>query len=61
MTSTRLTDQEVVLYREHGIVILRGFKLPDEDLARLRSAYKRLLECNINTMTNRAWEPILKS
>ena len=44
MTSTRLTDQEVVLYREHGIVILRGFKLPDEDLARLRSAYKRLLE-----------------
>ena len=60
MTSTRLTDQEVVLYRENGIVIPRGFKLPDEDLVRLRSAYNRLLELNTNTMTNRAWEPILK-
>ena len=54
MTSTRLTDQEVVLYRENGIVIPRGFKLPDEDLARLRSAYNRLLERNTDTMTNRA-------
>ena len=60
MTSTRLTDQEIVLYRENGIVIPRGFKLPDEDLARLRSAYNQLLERNIDTMTNRAWEPILK-
>ena len=60
MTSTRLTDQEVVLYRENGIVIPRGFKLPDEDLARLRSADNRLLERNTDTMTNRAWEPILK-
>ena len=60
MTSTRLTDQEVVLYRENGIVIPRGFKLPDEDLARLRSADNRLLERNTGTMTNRAWEPILK-
>ena len=60
MTSTRLTDQEIVLYREHGIVIPRGFKLPDEDLARLRSAYNPQLERNTDTMTNRAWEPILK-
>ena len=59
MTSTRLTDQEVVLYRANGIVIPLGFKLHDEDLARLRSAYIRLLERNTNTMTNRAWEPIL--
>ena len=60
MTSTRLTDQEIVLYRENGIVIPRGFKPPDEDLARLRGADKRLLECNTDTMTNRAREPILK-
>ncbi len=60
MTSTRFTDQEVVLYRANGIGIPLGFKLPDEDLARLRSAYNRLLERNTNTMTNRAWEPILK-
>ena len=60
MTNTRLTDQEVVLYRANGIVIPLGFKLPDEDLARLRSAFNRLLERNNNTMANRAWEPILK-
>ena len=60
MTSTRLTDQEVVLYRKNGIVIPRSFKLPDDDLARLRSAYNRLLERNTDTMTNREWEPILK-
>ena len=60
MTSTRLTDQEVVLYRENGIVIPRGFKLPDKDLARLRGADNRLLERNTDTITNRAWEPILK-
>ena len=60
MTSTRLTDQEVVLCRANGIGIPLGFKLPDEDLARLRSACNRLLERNTNTMTNQAWEPILK-
>ena len=60
MTSTRFTDQEVVLYRANEIGIPLGFKLPDEDLARLHSAYNRLLERNTNTMTNQAWEPILK-
>ena len=60
MTSTRFTDQEVVLYRANGIGIPLGLKLPDEDLARLRSAYNRLLEHNTNTTTNRAREPILK-
>ena len=60
MTSTRLTDQEVVLYRENGIFIPRGFKPPDEDLARLRSAYNQRLGRNTDTMTNRAWQPILK-
>ena len=60
MTSTRLTDQEVIPYRANGIVIRLGFKLPDKDLARLRSAYNQWFERNTDTMTNPAWEPILK-
>ena len=59
MTSTGLTNQEVVLAQEDGIVIPHAFLLSDGALTRLRSACNRLIERNMEIMTTRAQEPIL--
>ncbi len=49
MAITYLTDREVASYHENGFIIPRDFRLSDDELGRLRSAYDSLIKRNLET------------